>query len=95
MLLTALGDEGAVGLLTSVRNGTVGDRFWVPTAMTAASEGRAMDKRPTALGLLPSALAGDNGSNAGGVPGEASDPRLLLVLVADLLPVTTSLGGLV
>ncbi len=54
-----------------------------------------MEKRPTALGLLLSALAGDNRSNAGGVPGEASDPQLLLVLVADLLPVTTTLGGLV
>ncbi len=64
-------------------------------ALAAASEGRAMEKQPTALGLLPSALAGDNRSNAGGVPGEASDPRLLLVLEADLLPVTTTLGGLV
>ena len=54
-----------------------------------------MEKRPTALGVLLSALAGDNKSNAGGVPGEASDPQLLLVLVADLLPVTTTLGGLV
>ena len=81
-----------MGLLTSVRNGTVGGRSWVPTALTTASEGRAMVKRPTALGLLLSALAGDNRFNAGGVPGEASDPQLLLVLEADLLPVTTTLG---
>ena len=73
----------------------MGDKFWVLTALAAASEGRAMDKRPTALGLLPSALAGDNRSKAGGVPGEASHPLLLLVLVADLLPVTTTLGVLV
>ena len=65
------------------------------TAVAAASEGRAMEKQLTALGLLPSALAGDNMSNGGGLPGEASKPWLLLVLKADLLPVTTTLGGLV
>jgi len=67
----------------------------VLTAVAAASEGRAMEKQLTALGLLPSALAGDNRSRAGGVPGEPSNPRLLLVLEADLLPVTTTLGKLV
>ena len=63
--------------------------------MAAASEGRAMEKQLTALGMLPSALAGDNRSRAGGVPGEPSNPQLLLVLEADLLPVTTTLGKLV
>ena len=96
LLPIALGGEGVEGLLTSVWNETVsGERSGMPTALGAASEGRAMEKRPTALGMLPSALVGDNRSNAGGVPGEASDPRLLLVLEADLLPVTTTLGGLV
>ena len=65
------------------------------TAVAAVSEGRATEKQLTAPGLLPSALAGDNRSNAGGVPGEAAKPRLRLVLEADLLPVTTILGGLV
>ena len=54
-----------------------------------------MEKRPTALGLLPSALVGDNRSNARGVPREASDPQLLLVLEANSLAVNTTLGGLV
>jgi len=94
-LSTALGGEGAEGLLTSLWNETVGERFGIPRALGAASEGRAIEKRLTALGLLPSALAGDNKSNAGGVPGEASNPRLLLVLEADMLPVTTTLGKLV
>ena len=65
-LLTALSGEGGVGLLTSVRNETVGESFGMPPALAAASEGRAIEKRLTALGLLPSALAGDNRSNAGG-----------------------------
>ncbi len=94
-LPTALSGEGAVGLLANARTEAVGDTTWVLTAVAAASEGRGMEKQPTALSLLPSALAGDNRSNAGGVPGEASNPRLLLVLVADLLPVTTTLGKLV
>jgi len=67
----------------------------VMAALPAASEGRAMEKQPTAVGLLPSALTGDNRSIAGGVPGEASNPQLLLVLEADLLPVTTTLERLV
>ncbi len=73
----------------------IGDTIWVQTAVAAVSEGRAMEKQPTALAVLPSALAGDNRSNAGGVPGEASNPWLLLMLEADLLPVTTTLGKLV
>lgn len=63
----------------------------MPTAVGAASEGRAMEQQCTALGLLPSALVGDTRSNAGGVSGEASDPQLLMVLEANLLPVTTTL----
>ena len=63
----------------------------MPTALGAASKGRAMGKRPAALGLLPSALVGDNRSNAG----EASDPQLLMVLGANSLHVNTTLGGLV
>ena len=82
-------------MLTSARNETVGERTRVMAALAAASEGRAMEKQPTALGLLPSALAGDTRFIAGGVPGEASNPQLLLVLEADLLPVTTALVGLV
>ncbi len=95
LLLIALGSEGVEGLLTSLWNETVGKRPAGPTAVGAASEGRAMEKRPTALGLLPSALIGDNRSNAEGVPGEASDPQLLLVLEANSLAVNTTLGGLV
>ena len=94
-LSTALGGDGAEGLLTSVQNETVGGRFGMPPALGAVSEGRAIVKQSTALGLLPSALAGDNSSKAGELPGEASDPRLLLMLQADLLPVTTTLGKLV
>ena len=67
----------------------------MPTALGAASKGRAMEKRPTALGLLPSALVGNNRSKARGVPREASDPQLLLVLEANSLAVNTTLGGLV
>jgi hypothetical protein len=95
LLPIALGGEGVEGLLTSLWNETVGERPGMPTALGAASEGRAMEKRPTALGLLPSALVGDNRSNARGVPGEASDPQLLVVLEANSLPVNTLLGGLV
>jgi hypothetical protein len=84
-----------VGLVKNARIEAIGDTIWVLTAVAAASEGRAMEKLPTALGMLPRALAGDNRSNAGGVPGEASNPRLLLMLQADLLPVTTTLGKLV
>ena len=67
----------------------------MPAALGVASEGRAMEKRRTALGLLLSALVGDNRSNAEGVSGEASDPQLLMVLGANSLHVSTTLGGLV
>ena len=78
-LPTALGGEEAVGLVRNARIEAKGDTTWVLTA----------------LGMLPSALAGDNRSNAGGLPGEALTPPLLLMLEADLLPVTTTLGKLV
>ena len=84
-----------MGLIRNAWIEAIGDTNWVQTAVAAASEGRAVGKQPTALGMLPSALAGDNRSNAGGVPWEASNPRLLLMLEADLLPVTTTLGKLV
>lgn len=91
LLLTALGGEGVERLLRSLWNETVGGRSGMPTAVGAASEGRAMEQQCTALGLLPSALVGDTRSNAGGMSGEASDPQLLMVLEANLLPVTTTL----